>query len=260
MSWNLCNIRYESKIDPTTFEFTGGMQTYVVPATGIYKLEVWGAQGGTASGRYSGTYGTVAGGKGGYSVGNVSLLAGDTIYICIGGMGGNAQGYSGRNSVAVGGYNGGGHGREQYGDQNWGVGGGGGATHIGKTNTLLKDTSVSNLYIVAGGGGGGMMDTWTPTRFYPGAGGGLEGTGRGGTQTTAGDGGGFGYGGTGPSYGYGDGWRYAGGGGGYYGGGYSLSTHGVGGGGGSGYIGGVTNGTTTADQWTGHGMAIISKV
>ena len=49
-------------IDTTPFEsqefgYTGGVQTFTVPYTGVYKLEVWGAQGGSVSG--------YAGGKGG---------------------------------------------------------------------------------------------------------------------------------------------------------------------------------------------------
>ena len=39
-----------------TFEYTGGMQSFIAPFSGEYQLEVYGAQGGSTA---------VAGGKGG---------------------------------------------------------------------------------------------------------------------------------------------------------------------------------------------------
>ena len=52
-----------------SFSYSGGVQTFIVPYTGLYKLEVWGAQGGT---KYSGI-----GGKGGHS-GGYKILEKDT--------------------------------------------------------------------------------------------------------------------------------------------------------------------------------------
>ena len=36
------------------FGYTGGMQSVTIPADGIYKLEVWGAQGGNTKGGLGG--------------------------------------------------------------------------------------------------------------------------------------------------------------------------------------------------------------
>lgn len=51
------------------FGYTGGIQTFTVPNTGYYQLEVWGAQGGTAK--------SYRGGYGGYSTGVVYLKKDD---------------------------------------------------------------------------------------------------------------------------------------------------------------------------------------
>lgn len=59
---------------------TVGSSTYKAPATGTYTLQVWGAQGGS----YSTTY---YGGKGGYSVGTISLSQEDKLYVNVGGRG-----------------------------------------------------------------------------------------------------------------------------------------------------------------------------
>jgi hypothetical protein len=146
-----------------TYSYTGGVQSFTAPVAGTYKLEVYGAQGGNAysSGAWSGY--TRAdwcyGGAGGYSYGNVTLTAGQTIYIVVGGQastsyadGGWGDGEGGSVSGGSPGYNGGGkHGSYQ-------AGSGGGATHIAKTNrgVLSNYNSYrSEIYIVAGGGGGG---------------------------------------------------------------------------------------------------------
>ena len=46
-----------------SYIYLGKVQTYTAPSDGIYKLEVWGAQGGTSNYK--------EGGKGGYSTGNI---------------------------------------------------------------------------------------------------------------------------------------------------------------------------------------------
>ena len=121
------------------FAYTGGQQSITIPTAGTYKLEVWGAQGG--SGSNSGT-----GGKGGYSVGEISLNANTVIYGFIGGKGGYAS--SGR---AAGGYNGGGTAWSS--SSNDPACGGGGASDFRISSTNLKAR-----VIVAGGGGGGGED------------------------------------------------------------------------------------------------------
>lgn len=263
------------------YGYTGGVQSFVAPISGTYKLQVWGAQGGY------GTHGSDSGGLGGYSYGNKSLTAGNTIYVVIGGKGQNG----GKN----GGYNGGGLGTKYAGSSSGQGGGGGGATHIGGANTNKELKSVANsyrsgtyIYLVAGGGGGASEGCYNDSGCTTGAtraggvGGGTSGgagaggwyPGGGATQVNVGAAGdtdaqpgGFGYGGNAAdgntaagTYGSG------GGGGGWYGGGGAshASEYGFtpasGGGGGSGYIGGVTSGATTAGQRSGSGYATISFV
>lgn len=250
------NRSYTANWAPTTttwnYGYTGGMQSFTVPASGTYKLEVWGAQGGS--------YGS-AGGYGGYSIGNKALSAGTVLYIGVGG-----QGSSTETTSAPGGVNGGGTGTGwAYPDSSRrGTGsGGGGATHIGLTNSWLAKTSVGNLLIAAGGGGGaGGQRGWESDGSSAnqtaagGAGGGTTG-GRGGNNNE-------GYGGTQSaggsfygSYGTGGSAYGGGGGGGYYGGGGGNHSAG---GGGSGYIGGVTGGSMANGQRSGHGYARITWI
>ena len=187
------------------FAYTGNVQSITIPTAGTYKLEVWGAQGG------SGSYST--GGKGGYAKGNISLTSGTTLYIYVGGKGSFST-----SAGSTGGWNGGGN------TQNYAyAGSGGGATDIRRGGKAL-----SNRIIVAGGGGG-SAGTGSSAYGNGGTGGGTSGgagryltttgesqTGKGGTQTS----GGSGYGnGTSGSLGQGgNGYDNAGGGGGgYYG-------------------------------------------
>ena len=58
---------------------SSGEYSYVVPVTGEYRLEVWGAQGGGHS--------NILGGYGGYSKGSITLTKGTTLYINVGGEG-----------------------------------------------------------------------------------------------------------------------------------------------------------------------------
>lgn len=111
--------------------------TFTAPANGTYKLQVWGAQGGYRS---SSTYG----GKGGYSVGTITLTKGKKLYVYVGGAGGNSSSSTG--AVVTGGYNGGGY--------RYGYPGGGGATDIRLTSgTWNNSSSLLSRVIVAGGGG-----------------------------------------------------------------------------------------------------------
>ncbi len=216
---------------------TNHYQEFVAPYDGMYKLEVWGAEGGAGDS-------ASVGGKGGYSKGYIKLESGDKLYIYIGGQGETvASGTSG------GGYNGGGDATAgSYGQP---AGGGGGATDIRTISGDWNDTTSLNsrIIVAGGGGGGGSWYTGPSYNFSGGAGGGENGQngygrsgnifGYAGSQTSAGYAsghsstyGGFGYGGIGkPASSSG-----GGGGGGYYGGGGSYC---AGGGGGSGYIGGV---------------------
>lgn len=262
--------------DPVEFDYTGTIQTYTIPSTGLYKLEVWGAQ------------------KGGYSVGYKELHKNDVLYIVCGGIGSinSFTVQSGAGDYGTGGYNGGGrlHLTEGSNTGNWQCGGG--ATHIATVSGLLASLSAqrNNVLIVAGGGGGNIAN-------YGGTGGGTTGGngskyaseaaehycyyGTGGTQTAGGAAqyhttgttvAAFGRGGNayidhcyqGEGGAGGGGWF--GGGGGYVeGGGGQIG----GGGGGSGYIGGVPEVTykgkvyppgTTNGANSGAGHAAITRV
>ncbi len=229
----------ETVIPTSNFGYIATSQAYYVPLTGTYKLEVWGAQGGT--GTYS-SY-TATGGKAGYAKGEINLTANETIYIYVGG-----QGTSG-NSTAVyaGGYNGGGSGY-QY------SGGGGGATDIRRSGTALAN----RIIIAAGGGGGGTYSNYTGHGGYGGGSSGANTTNSGysvaagtytsyggsqsagGTTTSGWNGaGGLGYGGNYYN-------QYIGGGGSGYYGGAAGAYYATGGAGGSSYIGSLTNGQTIA--------------
>ena len=254
------------KTDSTTktFNYTGAVQTYVAPSAGTYKLEVWGAQGGSPS--VAGL--TRTGGKGGYATGTMSLTAGQTIYVFVGGQGNCTNGNSG---AAAGGWNGGG----ATGGTNsatW-YGSGGGATHMSKTNATIANAG-SNLLLVAGGGGGGLIyyasDGSVTSHWFDGNGGyggGSSGgsgvchdmrngncygaAGTGGTQSAGGGGGASGSKGKG-------GTSSSGGGGGYYGGGGGNAG---GAGGGSGYLNAsiLGNRAWNNNSKSGNGQAKITK-
>ena len=157
-------------------DYSGKNNCFTIAKTGYYKIEAWGAQGGTVS--YEGR--TVTGGYGGYSVGVIKMDESQSLYAVVGGVGGS-------NAAAVGtfrdgGYNGGGSNiRTQF-----GVGGtGGGATHFALKPGVLKNLEsykgelsddktyyVSReILMVAGGGAAGGIEV-AGTRYYQGANGG----------------------------------------------------------------------------------------
>ena len=249
-----CEVVFEPKNITVSLDLTGGKvetiyteakeYTYTVPHTGTYKLEVWGAQGGS----YDSTY---IGGYGGYSTGTINLTKNEKIYFVVGGAGTSKC----TDQYCAGGYNGGGRGGAGNDIGVYSMGGGG-TTHVATKSGLLSslESNKDSILIVSGGGGGTSYQYYSSV-LYAGIGGsgggyiGGNGTktqtdydfGKGGTQSAGGSGvtgnlvnntvrglsGSFGQGGNG-NY-------YAGGGGaGYYGGGASNQS---GAGGGSGYIG-----------------------
>ena len=139
---------------PITFNYTGSMQKLDIPEScpGVYRLEVWGAKGGTGW--------DMTGKNGDYAYGTINVTSATTLYIGVGGMGGSGSSVEYR--TIAGGWNGGGSGR----DTSWEgayhnhTGGGGGATHIGKTNTLYGNTTQTNLYLSAAGGVGGYCHSY----------------------------------------------------------------------------------------------------
>lgn len=140
------------------YSYTGSVQQVTLPA-GRYKLQCWGAQGGNSY-SYSGV-----GSKGGYSEGVLTLTQTTTLYIFVGGKGGNGS----STSMVNGGWNGGGGsvGRSSYsrGDE-YGISYpacGGGATDIATMTsgmsyssyrTNRSNASLLSRCIVAGGGAG----------------------------------------------------------------------------------------------------------
>ena len=74
----------------TDFSYTGEIQTFTAPRSGIYQIETWGAQGGNAE---NGDL-VARGGYGAYAVGEVLLQEGETLYINVGGQNGYGGGGS----------------------------------------------------------------------------------------------------------------------------------------------------------------------
>lgn len=80
------NVNYEELT--MEYSYSSSAQTYTVSKSGTYKLEVWGAQGGSYYSYYTG-------GKGGYISGIISLNEGDVLTINTGGQNGYNGGASG---------------------------------------------------------------------------------------------------------------------------------------------------------------------
>ncbi len=110
------------------FDYTGNVQEMTLKS-GIYQLECWGASGGSYSTPYFG-------GKGGYSIGVVTLNRNITLYCNVGGT----------TTTVDGGWNGGGVGYKNG-------KGGGGATDI----RLDKNSLYSRIIVAGGGGGAGVV-------------------------------------------------------------------------------------------------------
>lgn len=226
------------------FSYASSVQTKTIEVEGYYKLQVWGAQGGS----YNASYAT--GGKGGYAYGTVHLNKDDVLYIYTGGQGSysttstyTAQAGAGVNGGGAAGYRG---------------GGGGGGTDI-----RINQNSLYARVIVAGGGGGanaysttykanggaaGIDGSYYSSSYvaYVGKAGTISAGGAGGTANSSsynGNAGTFGAGGnTGYKYNSTSYYSSGAGGGGWYGGGaagnYSSSSrnYAAGGGGGSSYV------------------------
>jgi len=271
----------------TTFQYTGAMQTFTVPACVTeVTITVYGAQGEDA------LVGGATGGAGGSATGTLNVTTGQTLNIFVGGQ-------SGYNGGGQGGING----NDANGPSPIGTNGGHGG---GASDVRVGGVTVNDRVIVAGGGGGaGHNGVWQGCQTAGpggngGSGGGLTGGngtfgvgfpcncgggggdgGTGGTQSAGGLGGGY-YGSTnclrstwapgqdgtlaqggvgGLNYYNGSGGG-GGGGGGYYGGGSgangSDTTPGGGGGGGSSWTGTLTSPATTAGVRTGNGMIVIT--
>ena len=212
----------------TTFVYTGAVQTYTVPADVNYvTIETWGAQG-NAPGEHG------LGGLGGHVKATLPVIPGEALSIRVGGMNG---------------FNGGGAGRVDDCESNYGCDGGGDidASGGGATDVRQGGDALEDRMVVAGGGGGNGSELNPCSGFCNGTGlipGGVGGGTDGGSGASGGAGGtqtsgyqlGTGESATPASFG-------GGGGGGWYGGfaGTRTVTSGTywresGGGGGSGHV------------------------
>ena len=139
LAQNISEVRTVTVEMITNFAYTGASQTFNVPISGTYKIELWGAQGGGG-----GAYGS-------YTSGDINLNKDDTLYIYVGGHPlTSAGGYNGGGVGYIGGLTGGCEG-------SYGTGGGcgGGATDIRLVNGNWNDfNSLKSRIMVASGGGG----------------------------------------------------------------------------------------------------------
>jgi hypothetical protein len=237
---NIIKVRHAFSEDGVyEFQYTGRIVYFTVPTSGIYKIEAWGARG--ADGY------TVTGPLGAFSKSYVSLNKDEIIQILVG-----EKGYSGRNT-----------------ESRLHCGGGGGGTFIAKGNTPL---------CVAGGGGIFAISDYTSVKSHAcgqatqqsgnlgtgqatlrmggkgysnaGGGGGFEGNGDNGSDSTYGKGGiSFSNGGTRQTQGTNGDYAY----GGFGGGGSRHGSCGLAAGGG-GYTGGSAGGRINSiDQQDGGG-------
>jgi hypothetical protein len=195
------------------FDYTDGVQTYDVTETGVYDITAYGAQGGSSPTQNSYYRLWASGGLGAEIGGDITLNAGQTLTILVGGKGGDGPAYSSYNYYA-----------------------GGGATYV------VSDPGLP-LLVAGGGGGAGSADAGYGGSYYyssfigAGPGGGYTGNsgdyaGEGGEGSGGGGGGGYGVDSGGGDGGLGG---VASGDGGYYG--FSST-------GGGGYNGGIAAGGT----------------
>ena len=147
-----------------TFSYTGSYQTFTVPSTNRYLIELWGASGGDNYKQNNcGTSVTSKAGCGAYTKGTITLKEGTDLYIYVGGKGTYGAGNS-RFGGPTGGFNGGGDGG------NASSGSGGGATDIRLTaGDATNTTSLKSRIMVAAGGGG--SDNYSSTISDDGSGG-----------------------------------------------------------------------------------------
>ena len=262
-------INYSKNLDEDlsnqtyTFLKTGDYQTFTTTMTGMYKIELWGAQGGHLRNTYNN--------GGAYTAGEIMLPAGTNLYVFVGEAGHNSN-----NNPT---YNGGGAGGTALVD-NLGFSGGGATDirlYVDEDGNPYNIESLKSRIMVAGGGGGAAGSSNYDTAGGKSAAGGLTSytggyyaghdyvyqNGGAATQTAGGVGGvnhysaeginesgTFGKGGTSYSI---SGTRGAGGGGGGYfgggaGGGTGESGYGQGGAGGSSFISGHTGSVAILDS------------
>ena len=146
-------IHEEFSIDKE-FSYTGSEQV-VELKPGTYDIECYGAERG--HGKYKDTY-KYEGGKGAYTKGTITLTEATTLYLYVGGQGGDSP--KGNKALGgAGGYNGGGTGGQDSSDNDSG-GGGGGATDIrlvgGNWDNI--EVLISRIIVAEGGSGSSYVN------------------------------------------------------------------------------------------------------
>ena len=206
-SGNTSTKELTNKISQINFEYVGQVQSFTLPA-GKYKLEVWGAQGGSSSD------GSISGGKGGYASSEVNISDRTIEFVVVGGKAGAhiTSGGGGGASYIY---------QITQSPQVVAGGGGGWGTRAGGNAVAAAGSGNGGNVATeawAGGCGGGWNSAGTDGKQYGGT---VKGSG-GGSLSTGGKGGVAGTGwnyGTNGGFGGGGGGNYgAGGGGGYTGG------------------------------------------
>ena len=123
------------------FIYTGNYQEFVVPADGNYKIELWGASGGSNT--------KSIGGKGSYVSGTISLAKDTSLFIYVGEEGHMQEN---KNSSALQRtYNGGG---ESSTNEDAILGSGGGSTDVRLVNGTSFDSLKSRIMVASSGGAG----------------------------------------------------------------------------------------------------------
>lgn len=134
-------IRTVNFIDSTyNYSFNGSSYVFTAPVSGTYKLESWGANGGSIL--------TNQGGIGAYTSGLITLSKDEKLYVYVGGMGtGDNGGYNGGGSITTG-------------QSSQGGTTGGGATDIRLTGGAWDSMEgLRSRIMVAAGGGGASNST-----------------------------------------------------------------------------------------------------
>ena len=158
-----------------------------------------------------------SGGKGGYSIGILTLKNPSTAYIRTGGQG-SSNNTTSSNVTVSGGFNGGGNSKTGYYHDAFTTGGGG-----GRASDVRLDSDDLYARVIVAGGGGGAAGANDSSKYGGGVNGGSPVSGFAASATTAGTNGSFGTGGNHTaSYNYK--YRSRGGGGGWYGGGCVTSS------------------------------------
>ena len=122
------------------FNYSGSPQLYKVLKTGVYKIELWGAQGGSSS---------KPGGKGAYTSGTITLNKNDELYFYVGGKPADER-------RQPGGWNGGGY--VATNDDGTGRSGGGATDVRLVAGSWDNEAGLNSRIMVAAGGGGAACE------------------------------------------------------------------------------------------------------